>query len=176
MRIFLGAVALFLLFEVMVNPGQAGNYGGIMVVEALKPVQVREEKLDKKELECMASNIYFEAATQSRAGKIAVAQVTMNRVFSAEFPDSVCGVVFQGPKVAKNKLACQFSWFCDGKPDVVRSKRLWRECIYIAKYVMKGGVPDITYSSTHYHAHYVDPWWSKKMERTIVLGDHIFYR
>ena len=80
------------------------------------------------------------------------------------------------PKNKKNKRLCQFSWYCDGKPDIIRNKRVWRECVYVAKYVILGGVPDITYNSTHYHADYVYPWWAKKMEKTVKLGDHIFYR
>lgn len=173
MQAFLGAIALCLSFSLVVAPSTAGDMTNVIVIKV--PV-TREVLVDKKELDCMASNIYFEASTQSRVGKIAVAQVTMNRVRSPLFPNSVCEVVYQGPQNPKNKKLCQFSWFCDGKPDTIRSKRVWRECVYIAKYVILGGVPDITLQSTHYHANYVNPWWAKKMELTVSLGDHIFYR
>ena len=172
MRAFIGAVALCLLFTLIVAPSKAGDKSNVIIIKAPKQRQL----VDKKELDCMASNIYFEASTQSRIGKIAVSQVTMNRVRSPKFPNSVCEVVYQGPKNPKNSKLCQFSWFCDGKPDVIRSKRMWRECIYVAKYVILGGVPDITHQSTHYHANYVNPWWAKKMKLTVSLGDHIFYR
>jgi|TARA_R110000803_G_scaffold152009_4_gene217077 spore germination cell wall hydrolase CwlJ-like protein len=173
MRTFLGAVALFLSFSLIAVPPQAGDASKVIII---KVPEVAKILIDKKELDCMASNIYFEAATQSRIGKIAVAQVTMNRVRSPLFPNSVCDVVYQGPKNPKNTRLCQFSWFCDGKPDTIRSKRVWRESVYIAKSVILGGVPDITLMATHYHANYVNPWWAKKMRLTVSYGDHIFYR
>ena len=176
MRSFIGAVALFMAVS-LVNPTGAGDMSNVIIVEVPQKVAPVERKLvNKEELDCMASNIYFEASTQPRVGKIAVAQVTMNRVRSPEFPNSVCEVVYQGPKNDKNSKLCQFSWYCDDKPDVIRSKRTWRECVFVAKYVMLGGVPDITHNSTHYHADYVNPWWAKKMKLIIKLGDHIFYR
>ena len=176
MRVFLGALALFSAVFMSIPTGASDTSKVIILRIPQEVVVERGKTVDKKELDCMAANIYFEASTQERIGKIGVAQVTMNRVMSPEFPNSVCEVVFQGPKNKKHKHLCQFSWYCDGKPDVIRSKRMWRECIYIAKYVMLGGVPDITKKSTHYHADYVQPWWAKKMEKTVKLGDHIFYR
>ena len=173
MRALIGVLALCLSFTLVVVPSEAGDTADVIVV---KVPEVKKILVDKKELDCMASNIYFEASTQSRIGKIAVAQVTMNRVRSPRFPNSVCKVVYQGPKNPKNSRLCQFSWYCDGKPDVVRNKRVWRECVYVAKHVILGGVPDITLQSTHYHANYVNPWWAKKMKLTMRLGDHIFYR
>jgi len=175
MRVLLWATVLFFTIS-LVNPTDAGDTGGIIIVRVPQKVVQKKKLINKKELDCMATNIYFEASTQSRVGKIAVAQVTMNRVRSPEFPNSICGVVYQGPQNRKNRRLCQFSWFCDGKPDVIRNKRVWRECVYIAKYVILGGVPDITLRSTHYHAKYVNPWWAKKMKLTVSLGDHIFYR
>ena len=176
MRVFLGALALFSAVFLSIPTG-ASDMSKVIILRIPQEVVIEREKtVDKKELDCMAANIYFEASTQERIGKIGVAQVTMNRVRSPEFPNSVCEVVYQGPKNKKNKRLCQFSWYCDGKPDIIRNKRVWRECVYVAKYVILGGVPDITYNSTHYHADYVQPWWAKKMEKTVKLGDHIFYR
>ena len=176
MRVFLGALALFSAVFLSIPTGASDMSKVIILRIPQEMVVERGKTVDKKELDCMASNIYFEASTQERVGKIGVAQVTMNRVRSPEFPNSVCEVVYQGPKNKKNKRLCQFSWYCDGKPDIIRNKRVWRECVYVAKYVIVGGVPDITYNSTHYHADYVQPWWAKKMEKTVKLGDHIFYR
>ena len=176
MRVFLGALALFSAVFLSIPTGASDMSKVIILRIPQEMVVERGKTVDKKELDCMASNIYFEASTQERIGKIGVAQVTMNRVWSPEFPNSVCEVVYQGPKNKKNKRLCQFSWYCDGKPDIIRNKRVWRECVYVAKYVILGGVPDITYNSTHYHADYVQPWWAKKMEKTVKLGDHIFYR
>ena len=176
MRVFLGALALFSAVFMSIPTGASDTSKVIILRIPQEVVVERGKTVDKKELDCMAANIYFEASTQERIGKIGVAQVTMNRVRSPEFPNSVCEVVYQGPKNKKNKRLCQFSWYCDGKPDIIRNKRVWREGVYVAKYVILGGVPDITYNSTHYHADYVQPWWAKKMEKTVKLGDHIFYR
>ena len=176
MRVFLGVFTLFCAVFLAKSTG-ASDLSKVVILRIPQEMAENKEKtVNKKQLDCMAANIYFEASTQERIGKIGVAQVTMNRVRSPEFPNSICEVVFQGPKNKKHKHLCQFSWYCDGKPDIIRSKRMWRECIYIAKYVMLGGVPDITKKSTHYHADYVQPWWAKKMEKTVKLGDHIFYR
>ncbi len=176
MRVFLGVFTLFCAVFLAKSTG-ASDLSKVVILRIPQEMAENKEKtVNKKQLDCMAANIYFEASTQERIGKIGVAQVTMNRVRSPEFPNSICEVVFQGPKNKKHKHLCQFSWYCDGKPDVIRSKRMWRECVYIAKYVMLGGVPDITKKSTHYHADYVQPWWAKKMEKTVKLGDHIFYR
>ena len=176
MRVFLGVFTLFCAVFLAKSTGASDLSKVVVLKIPQKMAENNGKTVNKKQLDCMAANIYFEASTQERIGKIGVAQVTMNRVMSPEFPNSVCEVVFQGPKNKKHKHLCQFSWYCDGKPDVIRSKRMWRECIYIAKYVMLGGVPDITKKSTHYHADYVQPWWAKKMEKTVKLGDHIFYR
>ena len=152
MRVFLGALALFSAVFLSIPTG-ASDMSKVIILRIPQEVVVERDKtVDKKELDCMASNIYFEASTQERIGKIGVAQVTMNRVRCPEFPNSVCEVVYQGPKNKKNKRLCQFSWYCDGKPDIIRNKSVWRECVYVAKYVILGGVPDITYNSTHYHA------------------------
>ena len=63
-------------------------------------------------LVCLALNIYFEARNQPTSGQIAVAEVTLNRVASRNYPNTVCGVVKQS-----NKNGCAFSWYCDGKSD-----------------------------------------------------------
>ena len=111
MRAFLGAVALCLSFSLFISPSTAGDMTKIIIV---KVPEIRKVLVNKKELDCMASNIYFEASTQSRVGKIAVAQVTMNRVRSPEFPNSVCEVVYQGPKILKIANYASFHGFVMG--------------------------------------------------------------
>ena len=100
MRTLLGVLALCLSFSLVVVPSEAGDTTDVIIIKV--PV-IRKNLVNKEELNCMASNIYFEASTQSRIGKIAVAQVTMNRVRSPEFPHSVCKVVYQGPQVPKKR-------------------------------------------------------------------------
>ena len=129
-----------------------------------------------EELDCLAKNIYFEAATEPDSGKLGVAYVTINRVKSKKYPDTICKVVYQGPKGNGHWRLCQFSWYCDGRSDKIRSKKLFQKCKNIAILALYHQEEDITGGATHYHATYVKPWWAKKLEKTTQLGDHIFYR
>ena len=143
--------------------------------------------VDDKEVTCMAKNIFFEAAIESTAGKLAVAHVTLNRVDSKYFPSTVCEVVYEGPHYtgANGQLypvrdRCQFSWYCDGKGDDPREgSRLWEDAQELAKYVLLRSeeLPDITDGALHYHANYIDaPKWAKKKKITTKIDTHIFYR
>ncbi len=143
--------------------------------------------VDDKEVTCMAKNIFFEAAIESTAGKLAVAHVTLNRVDSKHFPSSVCKVVYEGPHYTHSsgkkfpvRDRCQFSWYCDGKGDEPREgSRLWEDAQELAKYVLlrQEELPDITDGALHYHASYIDaPKWAKKKKITTKIDTHIFYR
>ena len=125
-----------------------------------------------KALECLSLNIYFEGRNQPWVGKLAIAQVTMNRVFSESFPDTVCEVVLQ-----ENMKTCQFSWWCDGKSDRPRNKKAWEESLRLASYVYSGLFEniEIVKGSTHYHAVYVKPYWTKMKKKVKVIADHVFY-
>ena len=144
------------------------------------PNEKKEALLDPIQLECMAKNIYFEAAIESTAGKMAVAQVTLNRVRSPYYPNSVCGVVKQGKHYANGfpmRNRCQFSWYCDGKHDEPYQGKMWRESTDLARYMMKHpNLKDITDGSTHYHADYIPaPRWADPRRRTVKIDTHIFY-
>ena len=136
----------------------------------------RAPLLDPIQLDCMAKNIYFEASTQNEYGKFAVANATLNRVRDPYFPNSICGVIFPGPRTKNQPKLCQFSWFCDGKPDRIRNKKIYKECQRIAMLALLHRDRDITNGATHYHATYVRPWWAKRLIKTVQIGDHIFYR
>ena len=129
-----------------------------------------------RELECLTRNIYFEAGTEPFEGKVAVAQVTLNRVVSDKFPTSVCGVVYQ-KNVFYEKVVCQFSWYCEGNNKAkIRPTRseAWLESEIVAKKVLLEGfrLPSLT-TAMYYHADYVRPGWKKpKLEK---IGRHIFY-
>ena len=105
------------------------------LIEIAENVISKSLVIDDKEVTCMAKNIFFEAAVESTAGKLAVAHVTLNRVDSKHFPSSVCEVVYEGPHYtgANGQLypvrdRCQFSWYCDGKGDDPREgSRLWED-------------------------------------------------
>ena len=124
------------------------------LIEIADTVISRSLVVDDKEVTCMAKNIFFEAAIESTAGKLAVAHVTLNRVDSKQFPNSVCEVVYDGPhytsasgKQYPVRDRCQFSWYCDGKVDDPRpGSRLWEDAQELAKYVLlrQEELPDIT--------------------------------
>ena len=134
------------------------------------------------ELECLQKNIYFEAAIESTAGKLAVAHVTSNRVKSTRYPNSYCEVVHEGKHYSSGfpmRDRCQFSWYCDGKHDTPYPGPTWKKTQQLAEYYMKHKhlFKDITDGATHYHADYIDnPRWSKFLEKTVKIDTHIFYR
>jgi spore germination cell wall hydrolase CwlJ-like protein len=127
-----------------------------------------------RQLECLTRNIYWEAANEPFEGKVAVAQVTLNRMRSGKFPDSVCGVVYQ-KNVFYEKVVCQFSWYCEGNHKVKAiHKPMWLESEEVAKKVLLEGfrLPSLQ-KALYYHADYVDPGWKHpKIEK---IGRHIFY-
>ena len=136
------------------------------------------ESLDR-EIKCMALNIYFESRDQTLHGQIAVGLVTINRVLSSRHPNSICEVVWQKRKNKKGRYVAQFSWTLDGKSDRPLEFESWVSSLRAAETLLAEGslfnVFDFTRGSTHYHASYVDPFWSKKLTRTITVGDHLFY-
>ena len=134
---------------------------------------------------CLAQNIYFEAGNQPVAGKIAVAQVVINRVQDGQFPDNVCDVVYQTKEWRTswkgNQIPvigqCQFSWFCDGKSDRPKDSKTWAESLKIADEVMNTDKYfDVTEGAMWYHADYIYPYWAQHLNQTILLHAHIFYR
>ena len=163
-----------------------------------------------QEMMCLAENIYFEARAEGVEGKAAVANVTRNRVVSADFPNTYCGVVYQGPvreswKTKQNpdlkaservyyprKHRCQFSWYCDGKKDVIWANyektgttiklnaQAWRQSVEVAIWTLGYGsyrINDNTTGALYYYAHnLVYPHWADKFEVTEIIGNHTFMR
>lgn len=131
-------------------------------------------QIDTAELDCLQKNIYFEAGNQSKEGKEAVALVTLNRMRANHYPNSVCGVVYQRK---------QFSWTFlkrNHNPplDNVLEKRQWETSGEVALAALRGEVESVDIgNSTHYHATYVNPSWSRsaRMEKVAKVGTHIFY-
>jgi spore germination cell wall hydrolase CwlJ-like protein len=129
---------------------------------------------------CLAKAIYYEARGEPLAGRLAVGRVILNRVKSRFYPNSVCDVVYQN---AHLRNRCQFSFACDGKPDMPRHMRAWADAVKLSEELLcrNGQTCKPTYVggqiniSTHYHATYVKPRWSKAMPRTGRIGQHIFY-
>ena len=127
---------------------------------------------------CLSLAIYHEARGEPAHGQLAVGRVILNRAASRFYPDTICGVVYQN---AARHNRCQFSFACDGKTDQAGNMRAWAAAVAMAERLMCrnvcGGVAisaDLI-RSTHYHATYVRPSWSKKLRRTGQIGGHVFY-
>jgi spore germination cell wall hydrolase CwlJ-like protein len=130
-------------------------------------------KVSEKEVNCMATAIYFEARGESYRGQVAVGQVVLNRVAHKLYPDTICAVVYQNQH---RRNACQFSFACDGRPERVSEMKSWAQAEEIAKGVISGDLylSEVGYA-THYHATYVRPHWAKRMTKVTKVGLHVFY-
>jgi N-acetylmuramoyl-L-alanine amidase len=131
------------------------------------------EGAPEAEIECLALAIYFEARGEPGDGQVAVAHVVMNRLYDARYPKSVCGVVRQGGYAILNR--CQFSFHCDGVPDVPVDSVSWQRSIGLAKRIYWGFSQDPTAGALWYHADYVAPSWGTRLARGPKIGRHIFY-
>ena len=133
----------------------------------------------KKQLECIADNIYYEANSESRMGKIAIARVIMNRVNDPRFPDDPCAVVYDGAKYTKEKAhlqrgKCQFSWLCQGKKPQRPKLQDWLEALEIAVDVyVENKYTEIVPKSLFFHNAGASPKWKYRFDKKI--GNHLFY-
>ena len=158
------------------------GFGAFLMFVLLFPTKVNAFD-ENNEVYCMAQNIYFEAGNQPLAGKIAVAQVVINRTNHPNYPTTMCDVIYQA-KWKENWLGnlvpirnqCQFSWFCDGKSDDPVDSPTWMNSLKVAADVVQGKYGDITEGSTHYHSIYVNPYWADSLNETVVINEHIFYK
>ena len=132
-----------------------------------------QAEFEQRERRCLALAIYFEARGEPVRGQVAVGQVIMNRVRSPLFPETICGVVYQG----QMHPGCQFSFTCDGHTDTPRNDDQWALAQDIAKQITAGELwlPEVGYS-TYYHANYVSPNWVGDMSKIDTIGRHIFYK
>ena len=124
-------------------------------------------------LQCLASAVYYEAASESDDGQRAVAQVVLNRVMHPAFPDTVCGVVYQGSERA---TGCQFSFACDGAMARLPARKGWDKALRIAGQALAGYVFAPVGLATHYHTYAVTPAWNRQLVMTDAIGAHFFHR
>tara|TARA_B100001013_G_scaffold11249_1_gene6717 strand:- start:4458 stop:5060 length:603 start_codon:yes stop_codon:yes gene_type:complete len=151
-----------------------------MLMISKENFQLNVAQVDPIELECMSKNIYFEASTESTAGKIAVGQVVLNRKDSISFPNTVCDVIYEGKHYKSGfpvRDRCQFSWYCDGKHDRPFRGKLWENSVELAKFLLEtDDLVDITDGATFYHADYISaPRWTTTKIKTVTIDRHIFY-
>jgi spore germination cell wall hydrolase CwlJ-like protein len=129
----------------------------------------------EQQLACLAKNIYHEAGGEPFEGKVAVAQVTLNRVTSGKFPSDVCKVVYQKNSFYE-KTVCQFSWYCDRASAVKPvNKAVFEECMTVAKKVLLENfrLPSLQHAM-YFHSTQINPGWNR--EKIGTIGGHVFYR
>ena len=159
----------------------------------------------EEELKCMAENIYFEGRAEPMSGKVAIANVVMNRVMSDRHPNTICEVVHEGPhreswktrgkdvpdsdrKFFPIRNKCDFSWYCDGKKDIVwvsymdgtiieANMTAWRDSIHVALFVMSDQIGDNTDGADHYYNYNIsNPYWVGAMDESVIIGNHRFMK
>jgi spore germination cell wall hydrolase CwlJ-like protein len=156
----------------------------IITISKLTTSRIDQHRLDRnldipismvereRQLTCLAKNIYFEAASEPFEGKVAVAQVTINRAESGKYPSDICDVVYQ-KNVVYGKVICQFSWYCESGP-TVRHSGAYRESMEVAKKVLLENFRLSSLRNAYfYHAEYVSPNWN--LPKITQIGRHIFY-
>lgn len=141
---------------------------------AAEPFRLQTAALDaSRDLDCLTTAVYFEARGEGVSGKRAVAQVVLNRARHPAFPNSVCGVVFQG---AHRASGCQFSFACNGQMRQRRDPALWERSRQVAAAALAGYVDATVGNATHFHATRVNPGWSNTLVRVASVGNHVFYK
>lgn len=133
-------------------------------------------ELRDRQLTCLARNIYYEAGGEPFEGKVAVAQVTINRAQVEGFPDDICAVVYQKNRFY-DRILCQFSWVCQGGGQKLKpsNSEEYAESVIVARKVLLEGfrLPGLK-DALYFHANYVNPGW--KRERVAKIGRHVFYK
>ena len=169
--LFLGFLVVCLLVQ---NVTQK-KFAVLREAQAYTSQDVMSIKVREQQLDCLALNIYREAGYEPFEGKVAVAQVTMNRVNKGTFGKDVCGVVYQ-KNVIMEKVVCQFSWACDAvHRNRPINKEAYNESYAVAKKVLLENFRlDVLKDALYYHAAYVNPKWP--LEKIGQIGQHIFYK
>lgn len=154
----------------------AGLAGAVATAFGLLLNSLHTAKVEQQDLACLARNIYFEARGEPRAGQYAVAEVTMNRVASARYPNDVCGVVYQKNWDAlRKRYVSAFSWTEFRSVPEPEGKQ-WRQAWQIAQEVYYRRNEPKLGNALHYHADYIKPSWSRKQTPLARIGNHVFYR
>ena len=124
---------------------------------------------------CLSEALYYEARGEGQRGQMAVAEVIFHRLRSAAYPKTICGVVNQGEELAKG---CQFSFVSNGARDKPKNGKAWMKAQMLAARIMTrmDRLHDITADATHFHATTIRPDWAGHLEKTIQIGNHVFYR
>lgn len=139
--------------------------------------QISAERLQEKEVQCLAKNIYYESRGEPKEGMVAVGIVTLNRVEHPKYPDTICEVVKQRTRSREGKTVCQFSWTCKRLPHPAPHDPNWKESVQIAKTLLLGKYTEWQKKydqAHHFHSARVSPGWRNRVVARV--GRHIFYR
>lgn len=147
--------------------GASGNDGVFDDAWLMKQPQAKGDA----QFDCLAKAIYFEARGESPKGQAAVAEVILNRTERPDFPATICGVVHQS-----GNGGCQFSFVCDGIKDRVHEPEAWARSAKIARAMLDGADRSLTDGATYFHTVSTRPSWSRRFEKTVRIGQHLFYR
>lgn len=174
-RIMKTAVLALALLLLLITGQKVIEYKLDRLKEARMDVSPVTAEMRQRQLDCLARNIYHEAGYEPFEGKVAVAQVTINRVESGHFPSDICKVVYQ-KNVVYEKVLCQFSWYCEG-PSAKKPMNgpVYIESMEVAKKVLLEGfrLPSVK-DALYFHGDYINPGW--KREKVAKIGRHIFYK
>ncbi len=134
---------------------------------------ISQSKIYTREVQCLSEAVYYEARSETSAGQKAVAEVVLNRVKSKHFPNTICGVVYEG---AERTTGCQFSFACDGSTSKLPHGKYWEKSRQTAEHMMMGASAPMTRRATHYHTTDVSPKWAPYLRETRQYDTHVFYR
>jgi len=143
----------------------------------ITPIEVSDitAEVRERQLGCLAKNIYYEAGSEPFEGKVAIAQVTLNRTASGKFPGDICQTIYQ-KNIFYEKVVCQFSWACDRNTGVRPiNSAAFNQSMDVAKKVLLEGfrLPGLK-DAMYFHADNVSPGWNR--QKIVQIGHHIFYR
>ena len=151
----------------------------LVMITGFLTLQASAEQYSNEDMHCLYLNVYHEARGEPIEGQLAVAHVTLNRVKSSRFPDTICKVVKQGKykngQPVKDK--CQFHWWCDGRGDKVHNQRDWKSVktnVDTAVKWYKVG-EDFSKAALFYHTKNMTTRWSRKFTKVATIGKHAFF-
>jgi spore germination cell wall hydrolase CwlJ-like protein len=169
------AVLASAFFVLLITGQRVIDYKLDHLREARMAVSPVTTEMRQRQLDCLARNIYHEAGYEPFEGKVAVAQVTINRTENSAFPSDICKVVYQ-KNVIYEKVLCQFSWYCEqASTKKPMNGPVYTESMEVAKKVLLEGfrLPSVK-DALYFHGDYINPGW--KREKVAKIGRHIFYK
>jgi spore germination cell wall hydrolase CwlJ-like protein len=162
----------------LADADRIGGAGQFLAMNAIHAAPATVELALAKfagEERCLAEAMYYEARGEGVAGQKAIAEVIFHRTHRRNYPGSICGVVYQGVADAP---ACQFSFACNGEMNRPKIAAEWKRARLLAAKILSGYMilGNVTGGATSFHAVDVDPDWAGSLERTVQIGNHIFYK